>query len=235
MLWGLQPVEQQAAYGLAVDRLRRQIHSGLLLPSEKLPAERALSERFGISRVTLREALRVLETSSYIRIKRGAHGGAFISDADRLEELARRHVTRAPGDAMRVLEFLSVNQLAAAEYGARRRGPAELKRMRQSCDMLDEASGPAQRKQAETLFHLALASTSHNTLISRAIEEGLGELFLPFEAGNGASPGTADMPHACHRIFEAVEAGDPEAAQEAMAGYHEVIWSSLRNLTRSAA
>ena len=72
MLWGLRPVEPQATYGIAVDRLKRQIHSGLLLPAEKLPAERQLSDDFGISRVTLREALRVLETDRYIVVKRGA-------------------------------------------------------------------------------------------------------------------------------------------------------------------
>ena len=64
MLWGLRPLEPKAAHGLAVDQLQRQIHSGLLLPEERLPAERQLSDQFGISRVTLREALRVLETNS---------------------------------------------------------------------------------------------------------------------------------------------------------------------------
>ena len=72
MLWGLRPLEPKATYGLAVDSLRRQIHSGLLLPEERLPAERQLSDSFGISRVTLREALRVLEESQYINVRRGA-------------------------------------------------------------------------------------------------------------------------------------------------------------------
>ncbi|MFN4203351.1 MAG: FadR/GntR family transcriptional regulator, partial [Tabrizicola sp.] len=110
MLWGLKPVDAQAAYGIAVDRLKRQIHAGLLLPQEKLPAERQLSDDFGISRVTLREALRVLETDRYITVRRGATGGAFVTDADRLSEIARRRITREPAGAMRVLEFLCANE-----------------------------------------------------------------------------------------------------------------------------
>lgn len=114
MLWGLRPIEPRAAYGLAVDLLQRQIHSGLLLPQERLPAERQLSDQFGISRVTLREALRVLETSDYITVRRGAQGGAFVSDQERLNQLAHHRITRAPAEAMRVAEFISVNQMAAA-------------------------------------------------------------------------------------------------------------------------
>ncbi|MEC8482530.1 MAG: GntR family transcriptional regulator, partial [Pseudomonadota bacterium] len=52
MLWGLRPVEQQAAYGLAVDRIKRQIHMGFIMPGERLPAERKLAEEVGLSRVT---------------------------------------------------------------------------------------------------------------------------------------------------------------------------------------
>ena len=73
MLWGITPVEAQATYGIAVERLRGQIHAGLILPDEKLPPERQLADDIGISRVTLREALRVLETDKYIHVKRGLY------------------------------------------------------------------------------------------------------------------------------------------------------------------
>ena len=140
MLWGLRPVEPQAAHGLAVDLLRRQIHAGLLLPEERLPAERQLSDKFGISRVTLREALRVLETSQYITVRRGAQGGAFVTDEDRLGRLAHRQISRAPAVAMRVVEFLTVNQAAAARLAAERRRTSDLKRMRQALTMMRSAT-----------------------------------------------------------------------------------------------
>ncbi|MEP9395446.1 GntR family transcriptional regulator [Gordonia sp. VNQ95] len=61
------------------DELRRRIVSGRLAAGFPLPSERELIEEFGVSRPTLREALRVLDSESLIDIKRGSHGGAVVS------------------------------------------------------------------------------------------------------------------------------------------------------------
>jgi len=55
------PIEASAMYERVVDRIHRAIHLGQLLPGDKLPPERVLAEQLKVSRVTLREALRVLE------------------------------------------------------------------------------------------------------------------------------------------------------------------------------
>ena len=234
MLWGLRQVEPRAAYGLAVDLLRRQIHVGLLLPTEKLPAERQLSDRFGISRVTLREALRVLETDQYITVRRGAHGGAFVTDEDRLFDLARRRMSRAPATTMRVVEFLTTNQMAAARFAATRRGPAEIKRMRDAIGLMKAARTAPQRKQAEALFLLAVGDATHNPLLARAIEDGLAELFLPFESSPSTGSGTIAL-GLFERLFHALDVEDADSADAAMAGLHGLLWDVVRRMTRSAA
>lgn len=234
MLWGLKQVEPQVTYGLAVDFLRGKIHSGLLLPAEKLPAERQLSERFGISRVSLREALRVLEANQYITVRRGAKGGAFVADEDRLSELARHRLSRAPGDTMRVVEFLTVNQMAVARLAATRRGPAELKRIREALGMLRTACTAPQVKQAEALFLLALGDAAHNPLLASAIEDGLAELFLPFEFNPAHETGAAALRlYDC--LFSALEAEDASGAEAAMADLHELLWDVVRRSIRTAA
>ncbi|MCU1365002.1 MAG: GntR domain protein [Ilumatobacteraceae bacterium] len=63
---------------LVAHRLRRQIISGELSEGDVLPSEAALTEQFGISRPTLREAFRVLEAEQLISVRRGAHGGAHV-------------------------------------------------------------------------------------------------------------------------------------------------------------
>ncbi|MGR6429666.1 FadR/GntR family transcriptional regulator [Rhizobium sp. PAMB 3174] len=234
MLWGLRPVEPQAAHGLAVDLLQRQIHSGLLLPAERLPAERQLSDRFGISRVTLREALRVLETNHYIKVKRGAQGGAFVTDEDRLSQLARRRMARAPGATMRVVEFLVVNQAAAAKLAAVRRRAGDLKRMRQAIDMRQSAGTAPERKQAEALFFLALGDAAQNPLLSRAIEDGLAELFLPFEQSAAAEASTMTL-MSFEELLRAVTEEDVDASEVAIAGLHALLWDAVRRITKSAA
>ena len=234
MLWGLGPVQAQATYGIAVDRLKRQIHSGLLLPEEKLPAERQLSDEFGISRVTLREALRELETDSYIVVRRGVHGGAFVTDEDRLNEIARRRLTRSPADAMRVLEFLCANEMAGVVLAVERHALPELKRMRQALDLMAVAKTAPHLKQAETFFHIALGDASHNPLMARAISDALSELFLSGPVGELA--GWRDATLVRHQtLLAALKAGDTSAAREALGAIHDTDWSRLRRLTCSAA
>jgi GntR family transcriptional regulator, transcriptional repressor for pyruvate dehydrogenase complex len=234
MLWGLRPVEAQAAYGIAVDRLKRQIHSGLLLPQEKLPAERQLSDDFGISRVTLREALRVLETDRYIVVRRGAHGGAFVTDADRLTEISRRRITREPASAMRVLEFLCANEVAACAHATERRGLPELKRMHHAIALMRQAGTLPLLKQAESYFHLALGDASHNPMFARAIEDGLADLFLPYDGEVFATMQGRLIDH--HgALLAALDAADAAAAQRAIAVLHDSYWHRLRNLIRNAA
>lgn len=58
--------------------LRRQIVSGELQEGDALPSEANLMEQFGVSRPTLREAIRILESERIIRVKRGARGGAYV-------------------------------------------------------------------------------------------------------------------------------------------------------------
>lgn len=234
MLWGLRPVEPQAAHGLAVDLLRRQIHSGLLLPAERLPAERQLSDQVGISRVTLREALRVLETSQYITVRRGAQGGAFVTDEDRLNRLAHRRLSRAPAAAMRVVEFLTVNQLAAARFAAIRRDASDLKRMRQAMEMMISAQNAPRRKQAEALFLLALGDATQNPSMARAIEDGLAGLFLPFERIPGEAASSVAL-KAFADLLRALEEEDPAASEAAISDLHALLWDSIRHIISNAA
>ena len=101
MLWGIKPVQQQAAYGLAVEGLRRQIQLGLLLPGERMPAERKLAEELNVSRVTLREALRILETEGYLTVRRGSQGGAFVANEETLRKITLRRIALDPALPMR--------------------------------------------------------------------------------------------------------------------------------------
>src|ERR671927_1736990 len=65
--------------GLIVDQIRLLIRDGHLTAGDRLPSERELGERFGVSRVTVREALRGLEAQGLVAIRVGAHGGAFVT------------------------------------------------------------------------------------------------------------------------------------------------------------
>ncbi len=179
MLWGLKPVQQQAAYGLAVDRLKRLIRLGLLLPSERMPPERRLAEQISISRVTLREALRVLEAEDYVIVKRGSQGGAFVQEEARLRAMAQHQIRSDPAAALRVFEYREATEPVAARLAAVRRTPADLKRLSGALAEIDVAQDAGGLKRGQSLFHMAVAEASGNRFLATGLEDALASLFLP--------------------------------------------------------
>ncbi|MEV0057645.1 FadR/GntR family transcriptional regulator [Saccharopolyspora shandongensis] len=77
-----QPARPRRAIDEIISQIRASIQRGDLGPGDRLPAERALAEQFAVSRNTVREALRMLEISGLIILKKGATGGAFITKLD---------------------------------------------------------------------------------------------------------------------------------------------------------
>ncbi len=79
-------IEPSPVYELVVERIRRAIHIGSYVPGDRLPPERALAEQLGVSRTTVREAIRVLEGEGYVESRRGATGGVILLDRGQTEE-----------------------------------------------------------------------------------------------------------------------------------------------------
>lgn len=87
------------AFDEIISQIREHVLSGELQPGDRLPAERQLAEMFGVSRNTVREALRMLEISGLVTLKLGATGGAFVSRV----EPAR--VARTLSDSLQLTDF----------------------------------------------------------------------------------------------------------------------------------
>ena len=73
----VEPLRRQSVVHLAIEQIRRMISSGALSPGQRLPAERELAELFGVSRPTIREAIRVLGFSGAVETKQGS--GSYVS------------------------------------------------------------------------------------------------------------------------------------------------------------
>lgn len=215
MLWGMKPVEQQAAYGLAVDKIKKLIHLGLLLPGERMPAERKLAEQISISRVTLREALRVLETEGYVTIRRGATGGAFVAEEVHLRKMAKHRISADPSAAMRVFEYRIVAEPLAARLAAIRRTPADLKRLDKTLLEIESASSPGELRRGETAFHLSIVQASANRFLLSSLEEALASLFLPLPNGE-LPPERAESLMLRERVIEAIRDRHESAAEQRM-------------------
>src|SRR5437899_5843906 len=76
------PIRQARASGEIVSQIERAIFDGELQTGDRLESERELAERFGVSSITVRDALRVLEARGLVHVKVGASGGALVSDTN---------------------------------------------------------------------------------------------------------------------------------------------------------
>jgi DNA-binding FadR family transcriptional regulator len=227
VLFGITRVKTVLTYGVAVEKLRQQIVLGLLLPSERLPAERRLSEDLGVSRVTLREALRVLETEGYLTIRRGSRGGARIVEEAKIALLAARQVKRDPTTILRAMEYWTCNVRAAVSFAVTRRTPADLKRLRNALVEIESSEGwPALRRGLAT-FHLALADACANSWMGNGIRDAMASAFLPF--GSGDAQQARESALANHEaLLQDLVRRDEANAQKSLALIVNDRWELLR-------
>ena len=202
-----QPVRVLAAHEVVAERLRRSIALGEVLPGERLPAERTLAQDLGVSRLTIRGALRVLQQEGSVVTRRGATGGAFVTERPRTIEPAR---------IVEVFEYRLAVESAAAGLAAERRTDADLKRLAEHGRALEGSADAGAFRRADSGFHLAIADASGNGMLRDSIEDARAAAFDAFDAlPFRVLRETTARGHAA--IAAAIERGDATAAAEAMA------------------
>jgi DNA-binding FadR family transcriptional regulator len=113
----LRPVREGNAFEETVERLLTVIKLGVVGPGERFPAERELAAQLGISRPTLREAIRELQHAGYVESRRGRSGGTFVTGAPPVPDQGElRRLAREDGDKLTdALTFRLVIEAGAAE------------------------------------------------------------------------------------------------------------------------
>lgn len=153
----LRPVRAGNGFEEALQQILQVVRLGLVPGGERLPAERDLAERLGISRVTLREVLRVLQDQGLVESRRGRYGGTFVlprADAVGEDELRRRTTAAGMEDVLRFREVLEVGAAglcAAHGLTAERAG-----RLRAALAATEDAP-LADYRRRDTMLHLTLA------------------------------------------------------------------------------
>lgn len=237
---GIRPVHHTAAYELVVDQIRRVIYLGRYLPGDKLPPERELAKQLGVSRTTVREAIRLLEGESLIKVKRGATGGIIVAGAEGNGTRSRRSLTKAQEQALRdIFEYRYAIECNVVRLAAEKRTANDLRIMEQAVDemaMLVGKTEPsevniAEYKAADTRFHLQIAEASKNPLFIRSMEEIRSGMFLPVGAIFERLIDKVDVHH--RPILEAIEARDPDTAERQMRDHIDVAFNGLKTVLQS--
>lgn len=151
------PVRQGNALEDTVARLVQTVRLGVVAPGESLPPERELAGLYGVSRDTVREAIRELADAGYLVRVRGRYGGTFV--ADPLPRPADPGVVPS-GELDDVLGLRRVLEAGAARAAAGRSLTAAERDALWSRHLQAQAAGEAEYRRLDSLLHLTVAEAS---------------------------------------------------------------------------
>jgi DNA-binding FadR family transcriptional regulator len=232
-------IRAPASYELVLDQIRRAIQIGRFLAGERLPSERELADQLGVSRTTVREAMRVLQGEGLIKTRRGRSGGAIVIAPETTPAQRRRVVRHRLAELENVFDYRLAVEPAAARLAAERRTKADIAGLMQIVTVLrelaatpeEERSSPVARFFAtDAEFHDRIAEVTRNPLLVRAVDDARAAMFLPVGGVFTALHPDANRGH--EEIFAAIEAGNGEVAHDAMAEHIGLTWQALREMAR---
>jgi GntR family transcriptional regulator, transcriptional repressor for pyruvate dehydrogenase complex len=223
------PVPVRNAFEVTVERLAQSIRLGVLVDGDQLPPERELAETFGVSRVTLREAIKALREAGLVESRRGRGGGTFVVSP----KLERPQPARQTGWSLGhvlddALDLRRVVEPGAAALAAGRPLTAADRATLHRC--LAEASDclPETRRLADSRLHLAIAAATGSASVTAVVADvqlRLDELLrsIPVIMANIAH---SDRQHAA--IIDAILGGQVDRARIEMEDHVDGTAALLR-------
>lgn len=229
------------AYEQIADQLRELIITGDLAPGQRLPTEAVLAREFGVSRATVREALRILAAQHLIRTGKGAGGGSYVTvpTFDHVSEFLRSNIALlSRTEDVSLAEFLEAREeleVPAARLAARRRADEDLHRLRGAVLGEHETGRSVDERFAlNRRFHTTVLEAAGNRLMLVAAQP----IFYVLQT-NLARAGLDDAFHRGvdehHRaITQAIEEGDEAAAERHMLDHLEWLRPTYERVWRHA-
>ncbi|WP_246148205.1 FadR/GntR family transcriptional regulator [Nonomuraea turkmeniaca] len=211
------PVKRTRTFEDVLAQIERRIAEDGLTAGDRLPAERQLAEQLGVSRSSVREAMRVLETLGVVssQVGRGPDAGAvLISRPDSaLTDLLRLHLGLASLEPREVIDTRHmIEQWAASRAAAAR---ADTSALAAALAGMDGARTAEEFVEHDTAFHCAIADASGNRLIA-AIMRSLRDSMRRYAVEAVERLGDTSILRADHvRILEAIDRGEADEAARA--------------------
>jgi len=212
---GFAPITPQRAFEEIASQIRELVASGKLKPGDRLPAERGLSAKFNVSRNTLREALRALELSGMIELRKGATGGAFVlpgssgvivnglRDLYHLGAITPQQLTEARIWLSAIVVRVACERLTEEDLEA-------LEANVEAATRAQKAGNFDERARLHRQFHVILATATRNPIIQITME-GMMEVMSQFIKGIGPSENPYTLPSR-RRLLAHLRARDADAA-----------------------
>ncbi len=221
-----------------IEQVRNAIFEGRLKCGDRLPHEKELMEKFKVSKFTLREALRSLEILGFLEIRKGAHGGAFVTEVDMRkarDNLANflhfKNLSLPNLSEVRLLLESHVVEKAAltiSEEDLRR-----LKKLNDESDYVLKHEIPIESRSNEIEFHRILASVTNNPILVFILDFVENLLIDTKEILQPGKAFSKKVLRAHLRIYQALVKRDGKKAREEMIRHVQDVEKDLAALQKA--
>lgn len=214
----MEPIKKIRLSDRVIEAVKQMITENDFKPGDKFYSENELTKKLGVSRSSIREAIRILEATGYVTVKHGK--GVFIADSIQHELDAFQEWLRTNEEA--ILDHFDVRLLIdpkAAAYSAKNADKNDIKKLEEACvdfeSRMKDGNAGSLVKYDERFHELLAKSTKSRTLyfimksMTRSLPEGwISSLHVP---------GRIDKTVLEHKaILDAIKEGDAEQAEQAM-------------------
>ncbi|GAF46102.1 GntR family transcriptional regulator [Rhodococcus wratislaviensis] len=217
----LRPVTRPRLYEVIVEQLCSHIADNEMVPGDRLPAERELAAKLGVSRASLSQALVALEVQGVLSVRHG-DGAVLVRRPaeERVIKALREHADRLPD----IIEAREALEVKLAGLAAERRTDAEMAAIDSAISMMEsEISAGDRGVVGDEMFHEAITTAAHSSLLAKLMHE-ISELVRETRI---ESLSQTERPRASleghKKIADAVRRQDSVAAARAMAAHIRMV------------
>lgn len=229
------PVQLVRPCEVVAYRITEAIRAGDVKVGERLPSEQNLSEQLGVSRPTLREAIKLLQQAGIVQVHPGSSGGIFVTSESIPSELCGFPIPELPlEDIDSVLEARRLFEPHVARLAAIYATPADFERMREAVKLSEETSTRFKKKKindegaqlmtiASTRFNIAVARATQNGMIVRMMEVMLRRMDVVRTMAVRELGDISQSTDTLRNSLLAIESGKPEQIDAATAQRIDVL------------
>jgi GntR family transcriptional repressor for pyruvate dehydrogenase complex len=218
---GLQPLSRPRLYEQVAEQITGWIDENGLKSGDRLPPERELATRLGVSRATVSQALVALEVIGVVAVRHG--DGAVLTEtraSTKIIDAIRAHATRLP----EIIEARDALESKLAALAAQRRSNDDMANIDAALDEMErDIDAGGRGVEGDERFHAAVTAAAHSSLLSRMMAE-ISDLILETRIESLSQPGRPrDSLKAHRKIADAIRAQNPKGAAQAMHDHVEMV------------
>jgi DNA-binding FadR family transcriptional regulator len=214
------PIKRRKLYEDVAERIEEMIRGGRFAPGDQLPSEKDIMQELGVGRSTVREAMLSLRRMGLVTVRSGERARVTTPTANVLvNELsgAARLLLAQEGGIQRFQEARTLFEVGLARLAAQRASAEDIESLREALEANRKTIGDHEAfMRSDVAFHYVIASIPKNPIFT-SMHNAVAEWLTEQRAISGRTPHAFSAAFTAHqRIFAAIAARDPAAAQKEM-------------------